>query len=173
MAVKIRLARRGRKKLALYDVVVTDARSPRDGKFIEKIGTYNPLTNPASINLDDQKAFEWLMNGAQPSDTVKRMFSYRGIMLKKHLQIGVVKGAITQEQADSKVAQWLTTKEAKIQGKLDTISKAKKDAANARKAAETKVKEARAEAIRKKAIVAEAAPVEAAPSTEGEAPAEA
>lgn len=173
MAVKIRLARRGRKKLALYDVVVTDARSPRDGKFIEKIGTYNPLTNPASINLDDQKAFEWLMNGAQPSDTVKRMFSYRGIMLKKHLQIGVVKGAITQEQADSKVAQWLTTKEAKIQGKVDTISKAKKDAANARKAAETKVKEARAEAIRKKAIVAEAAPVEAVPSTEGEAPAEA
>jgi small subunit ribosomal protein S16 len=173
MAVKIRLARRGRKKLALYDVIVTDARSPRDGKFIEKIGTYNPLTNPASINLDDQKAFEWLMNGAQPSDTVKRMLSYRGIMLRKHLQIGVVKGAVTQEQADSKVAEWLKSKEAKIQGKVDTISKAKKDAANARKAAETKVKEARAEAIRKKAIVAETTPAEAAPSTEGEAPAEA
>jgi len=174
MAVKIRLARRGRKKLALYDVVVTDARSPRDGKFIEKIGTYNPLTNPASINLDDQKAFEWLMNGAQPSDTVKRMLSYRGIMLRKHLQIGVVKGAVTQEQADSKVAEWLKSKEAKIQGKVDTIYKAKQDAAKARKAAETKVKEARAEAIRKKALVAEAAPaapVEAA--TEGEAPAEA
>jgi small subunit ribosomal protein S16 len=174
MAVKIRLARRGRKKLALYDVIVTDARSPRDGKFIEKIGTYNPLTNPASINLDDQKAFEWLMNGAQPSDTVKRMLSYRGIMLRKHLQIGVVKGAVTQEQADSKVAEWLKSKEAKIQGKVDTISKAKKEAANARKAAETKVKEARAEAIRKKALVAEAAPAEAAPAAaEGEAPAEA
>jgi len=175
MAVKIRLARRGRKKLALYDVIVTDARSPRDGKFIEKIGTYNPLTNPASINLDDQKAFEWLMNGAQPSDTVKRMLSYRGIMLRKHLQIGVVKGAVTQEQADSKVAEWLKSKEAKIQGKVDTISKAKKEAASARKAAETKVKEARAEAIRKKALVAEAAPAEApaqAPN-EGETPAEA
>ena len=176
MAVKIRLARRGRKKLALYDVIVTDARSPRDGKFIEKIGTYNPLTNPATINLNDQKAFEWLMNGAQPSDTVKRMLSYRGIMLRKHLQIGVVKGAVTQEQADSKVAEWLTSKEAKIQGKVDTISKAKKEAANARKAAETKVKEARAEAIRKKALVVEAVPADAAPAeaaAEGEAPAEA
>jgi small subunit ribosomal protein S16 len=176
MAVKIRLARRGRKKLALYDVIVTDARSPRDGKFIEKIGTYNPLTNPATINLNDQKAFEWLMNGAQPSDTVKRMLSYRGIMLRKHLQIGVVKGAVTQEQADSKVAEWITSKEAKIQGKVDTISKAKKEAANARKAAETKVKEARAEAIRKKALVVETAPADAAPAeaaAEGEAPAEA
>ena len=176
MAVKIRLARRGRKKLALYDVIVTDARSPRDGKFIEKIGTYNPLTNPATINLNDQKAFEWLMNGAQPSDTVKRMLSYRGIMLRKHLQIGVVKGAVTQEQADSKVAEWLTSKEAKIQGKVDTISKAKKEAANARKAAETKVKEARAEAIRKKALVVEVPPADAAPAevaAEGEAPAEA
>jgi len=95
MAVKIRLARRGRKKLAMFDVIVADSRSPRDGKFIEKIGTYNPLTNPANINLDDQKAFDWLMKGAQPSDTVKRMLSYRGVMLKKHLQIGVVKGALT------------------------------------------------------------------------------
>ena len=89
------MARRGRKKLAMFDVIVADSRSPRDGKFIEKIGTYNPLTNPANINLDDQKAFDWLMKGAQPSDTVKRMLSYRGVMLKKHLQIGVVKGALT------------------------------------------------------------------------------
>lgn len=177
MAVKIRLARRGRKKLALYDVIVSDARAPRDGKFIEKIGTYNPLTNPATIDLNDQKAFEWLMNGAQPSDTVKRMLSYRGVMLRKHLQIGVIKGAVTQELADSKVAEWLKSKEAKIQNKVDSLSKVKKDAAKARKEAETKVKEARAEAIRKKAIVAEAAPVETAPvdatPVEGEAPAEA
>jgi len=96
MAVKIRLARRGRTKLAMYDVVVADARAPRDGRFIEKIGTYNPLTNPASIDLKDDRAFHWLMNGAQPTDTVKAMLSYRGVMLKKHLQIGVVKGAITQ-----------------------------------------------------------------------------
>ncbi|MEY4930440.1 MAG: hypothetical protein RI909_1164 [Bacteroidota bacterium] len=176
MAVKIRLARRGRKKLALYDVVVADARSPRDGKFIEKIGTYNPATNPASIILDDNKAFSWLMKGAQPTETVKAMLSHHGVMLKKHLQIGVIKGAITQEQADGKLAEWVKAKEAKIQSKIDNLSKSKQDAAKARKAAETKVKEARAEAIRKKAEVAAAAPVvEAQPeaAAEGDAPAEA
>ena len=167
MAVKIRLARRGRKKLAIFDVIVADSRSPRDGKFIEKIGTYNPLTNPASINLDDQKAFDWLMKGAQPSDTVKRMLSYRGVMLKKHLQIGVVKGAVTQELADSKLAEWVKSKETKIQSKVDTLAQAKKDTAKARKQAETKVKEDRAEAIRKKALVAETpAPVAEAPEAE-------
>ncbi len=164
MAVKIRLARRGRKKLALYDVIVADSRSPRDGKFIEKIGTYNPLTNPATINLNDQKAFEWLMKGAQPSDTVKRMLSYRGVMLKKHLQIGVVKGAVTQETADSKLAEWVKSKETKIQSKVDTLTTAKQNAAKARKDAEIKVKEARVEAIRKKA--------EAAKVVEASAPAE-
>jgi small subunit ribosomal protein S16 len=176
MAVKIRLARRGRKKLALYDVVVADARAPRDGKFIEKIGTYNPATNPASIILDDNKAFSWLMKGAQPTETVKAMLSHHGVMLKKHLQIGVIKGAITQEQADAKLAEWVKAKEAKIQSKIDNLSKSKQDAAKARKAAETKVKEARAEAIRKKAEVAAAAPVvEAQPeaAAEGDAPAEA
>ncbi len=174
MAVKIRLARRGRKKLALYDVVVADARSPRDGKFIEKIGTYNPATNPASIVMDDNKAFDWLMKGAQPTETVKAMLSYRGVLLKKHLQIGVAKGAITQDQADGKLADWLKAKESKIQSKKDNLSKAKQDAAKSRKEAESKVREARAEAIRKKAEVAAAAPaVEAQPEGEGEAPAEA
>ncbi len=104
--VKIRLARRGRKKLAMYDVVVADARAPRDGRFIEKIGTYNPLTVPATINLNDDRAFHWVMNGAQPTDTVKAMLSLRGILLKKHLQVGVIKGAISQEQADTKLAAW-------------------------------------------------------------------
>src|SRR5258706_14109327 len=145
MAVKIRLARRGRKKLAMFDVIVADSRSPRDGKFIEKIGTYNPLTNPANINLEDQKAFDWLMKGAQPSETVKRMLSYRGVMLKKHLQIGVVKGALSQDQADSKLGEWVKSKDEKIQTKVDTLAKTKKDAAKARKEAETKVKEARTE----------------------------
>jgi small subunit ribosomal protein S16 len=169
--VKIRLARRGRKKLALYDVVVADARAPRDGRFIEKIGTYNPLTNPASIVLKDDRAFHWLMNGAQPSDTVKAMLSYRGIMLKKHLQIGVIKGALTQEQADSKLADWVKSKEVKIQSKRDTLSQSKQAQAKARKEAETKVKEARAEAIRKKQQVVAEAPA-AAPAEEGtEAPA--
>ncbi len=167
MAVKIRLSRRGRKKLALYDVVIADARAPRDGKFIEKIGTYNPATVPASIVLDDAKAFDWLMKGAQPSDTVRAMLSYRGITLKRHLQIGVIKGAITQEQADAKLAEWLKSKENKIQSKIDSISKAKQSAAKSRKEAEVKVKEARAEAIRKKALVVEVAPAVEAPA-EGE-----
>src|SRR6185436_10976955 len=105
--VKIRLARRGRKKLAMFDVVVADARSPRDGKFIEKIGTYNPLTVPAAIELKDDRAFHWLMNGAQPSDTIRAVLSYRGILYKRHLQIGVNKGALTQEQADAKLADWV------------------------------------------------------------------
>lgn len=166
--VKIRLARRGRKKLAMYDVVVADARSPRDGRFIEKIGTYNPLTVPATIELNDDKAFKWLMNGAQPSDTVKAMLSYRGIMLKKHLQIGVIKGAMTQEQADAKLQEWLKAKTAKIETKRDKLSQSKEALAKARKDAETKIKEARAEAIRKKAQVAEAAAEQPA---ESEAPA--
>lgn len=174
--VKIRLARRGRKKLAMYDVVVADARAPRDGRFIEKIGTYNPLTTPASIDLNDEKAFKWLMNGAQPSDTVKAMLSYRGIMLKKHLQIGVIKGAITQEQADAKLADWLKSKEAKIEAKKTKVSASKEESAKARKAAETKIREARAEAIRQKAKVAEeaaaaAAAQPAAAAAEPEAPA--
>lgn len=166
--VKIRLARRGRKKLAMFDVVVADARAPRDGRFIEKIGTYNPLTTPATINLDDQLAFEWLMKGAQPSDTVKAMLSYRGIMLRKHLQIGVIKGALTQEQADAKVAEWVKTKEAKIDEKRAKIATTRQEQAKARKAAETKVREARAEAIRKKAEAAAAQPEPAAAEGEGE-----
>ncbi|MEQ9415735.1 MAG: 30S ribosomal protein S16, partial [Cyclobacteriaceae bacterium] len=134
----------------------------------EKIGTYNPLTNPASIVLKDDRAFHWLMNGAQPTDTVKAMLSYRGVMLKKHLQIGVVKGAITQEQADAKWEEWMKGKEAKIQGKKDTLAQTKQDQAKARREAETKVKEARAEAIKKKNVVKEpdAAPAEEAPAEE-------
>ena len=116
------------------------------------------------------------MKGAQPTETVKAMLSHHGVMLKKHLQIGVIKGAITQEQADGKLAEWVKAKEAKVQSKIDNLSKGKQDAAKARKEAETKVKEARAEAIRKKAEVAAAAPVvEAQPeaAAEGTAPAEA
>lgn len=169
--VKIRLARRGRKKLAMFDVVVADARAPRDGRFIEKIGTYNPLTNPATIDLKDDRAFHWVMNGAQPSDTVKAMLSYRGILMKKHLQIGVIKGALTQEQAEAKLADWLKGKDAKIEEKRNKLSEAKQADLKARKAAETKVKEARAEAIRKKAEVAAAAPAPAEAAAEGEAPA--
>lgn len=171
MAVKIRLARRGRKKLAKFDVVVADSRSPRDGKFIEKLGTYDPLTIPATIKLDEDRAFSWLMNGAQPSDTVRAMLSYRGVMLKRHLQIGVVKGAISQEQADQKLAEWKAQKEQKIQSKVENVSKTKQDAAKARKEAESKIREARAEAIRKKAEVASAAAAAAEAPAATEAPA--
>ncbi len=164
MAVKIRLARRGRKKLAMFDVVVADARSPRDGRFIEKLGTYNPNTNPASINLNEEKAVEWLLNGAQPSDTVRAMLSYKGVMLRKHLQLGVNKGAITQEVADSKFDAWKEEKESKISGKSDSVT-AKKDAdKQARLDAEAKKNAARAEAIAKKYKVEE--PVVEAPAAE-------
>lgn len=151
MAVKIRLARRGRKKAAMYDIVVADARAPRDGKFIEKLGTYNPNTNPAAIHFDQDKAFTWVMNGAQPTDTVKAMLSYTGVLFRKHLQIGVAKGAITQEQADSKLQAWKDEKEAKIQGKRDTLSQQKSATAQAALENERKINEARAAALRKRA----------------------
>lgn len=163
MPVKIRLARRGRKKAATYDIVVADSRSPRDGRFIQKLGTYNPNTNPASINFDETKAFDWVMKGAQPTDTVKAMLSYKGILYKKHLQIGVAKGAITQDQADAKFNDWKESKEAKIQGKVDQLGQKRADAAKAALAAERKVNEDRAEALRKRAEEAARA---AAPATE-------
>ena len=157
--VKIRLARRGRKKLALYDIVVTDTRSPRDGRFIEKIGIYNPATVPAGVELNDDKAFDWMMKGAQPSDTVAHMLSGRGVLLRRHLQIGVVKGAITQETADSKLADWKKSREDARATKGDTIAKAKADAKKKRFENEVKIKEARTEAIKKKAEAAKAVPV--------------
>ena len=167
--VKMRLARRGRKKLSMFDIVVADARAPRDGKFIEKVGTYNPATNPASILINEERAFHWLMVGAQPSDTVRAMLSYKGIMYKRHLQIGVDKGALSQEAADAKLAEWLKAKEAKIESKVSSLTKSKQDAAKARKDAEAKVKEARAEAIRKKAEVPAAPAADAAPAAEEQA----
>ena len=146
MSVKIRLARRGRKKQAIYDVVVADARAPRDGRFIEKIGTYNPNTNPASININNERALTWLLNGAQPTDTVKAMLSYRGIMLKKHLQIGVLKGAITQDQADAKFSAWLGEKDTKITDKSDKLAASKADTRAKALAAETAKNQARIDA---------------------------
>lgn len=146
MPVKIRLARRGRKKRAMYDVVVADGRAPRDGRFIEKIGTYNPNTDPASINLDGERAFHWVMEGAQPTDTVRAMLSYKGVMYRKHLQLGVNKGAITQEDADKKLEDWIAAKASKIQGKVDSLTKSKADEKKARLEAEAKVNQARLDA---------------------------
>jgi small subunit ribosomal protein S16 len=150
MAVKLRLARRGRKKLALYDVVVSDSRSPRDGKFIEKIGIYNPNTNPATIELNETRALHWVMVGAQPTDTVRAILSYKGVLLRKHLQLGVIKGAITQEQADAKFAAWLEAKNAKIEGKKSKLASDKASKVKSRIEAEKKVNAAREEAIKSK-----------------------
>lgn len=161
MPVKIRLARRGRKKRAMYDVVVADSRAPRDGRFIEKIGIYNPTTDPAFIDIDADKAFQWVMDGAQPTDTVRAMLSYKGVMFRKHLQLGVIKGALTQEEADKKLDEWVEAKETKIQGKVDKITKAKADVAKAKLAAEAKVNQARIDAqlAKRKAAEAELAAV--------------
>jgi small subunit ribosomal protein S16 len=171
MSVKIRLARRGRKKQAIYDVVVADARAPRDGRFIEKLGTYNPNTNPASININNERALTWLLNGAQPTDTVKAMLSYRGVMLKKHLQIGVLKGAISQEQADAKFNAWLSEKDTKIEGKKDQLAAAKADARKAALAAETAKNQARIDAIKAREAAAVAAAEPAVEEVEEETPA--
>ncbi len=118
MAVKIRLQRKGRKKAPFYHIVIADARSPRDGRFIEKIGIYNPITKPATVDIDRDKAFDWLMKGAQPTDTVNAIFRYKGILFRKHLQRGVSKGVLTQEQADAKYMEWITAKEGNIAQKV-------------------------------------------------------
>ncbi len=114
MPVKIRLARRGRKKQPYYHIIVADSRAPRDGKFIEKIGSYNPMTKPATIELDREKAFEWLQKGAQPTDTTRAILRFKGVMYKKHLQRGVTKGALSQEEADKKYQEYVDAKEAKV-----------------------------------------------------------
>ena len=171
MAVKIRLARRGRKKLAIYDIVVADARAPRDGKFIEKIGTYNPNTNPASIKLNEESALKWILNGAQPTDTTRAILSYKGVLLKKHLQVGVNKGAISQDLAATKFADWKVTKDAKISGKSDSLDATKDADKAARMAREVEINNARAAAIAKRNIVEEPV-VEAVEEVVVEAPVE-
>ena len=124
MSVKIRLQRHGKKGKPFYWVVAADARSKRDGKYLEKIGTYNPNTNPATIDLNLDSAVRWLHNGAQPTDTAKAILSYKGALLKHHLDGGIRKGALTQEQADAKLAAWLDAKAGKVDAKKDGLSKA-------------------------------------------------
>ena len=117
MAVKIRLQRKGRKKRPFYHIVVADARAPRDGRFIEKLGSYNPMTKPATIELDRDLAFDWLMKGAQPTETARAILRFKGVMYRKHLNRGVLKGALTQEQADEMYQKWIEEKEAKIEAR--------------------------------------------------------
>lgn len=179
MPVKIRLQRHGKKANAFYHIVIADGRAPRDGKFIEKIGTYNPTTNPATINIDTDKALSWLENGAQPTDTCRSILSFKGVMFKNHLKGGIAKGALTQEQADAKFAKWESEKEGKITGKAAKLDTAKKDAYKNRMSAEVAAKEAKAAKIIAKntpppaEVVAEAAPENVVATPEAETPSEA
>ena len=175
MPARIRLQRHGKKNQPFYHIVVADGRAPRDGKFIEKLGTYNPLTNPATIDLNFDSAVNWLKNGAQPSDTVRRILSYKGVLLRRHLQIGVEKGAISQEVADVRFNEWLQAKEAKINSKKSDVENEARNTRKARMEAEKKANEAKAAAVaaeRQAAAEAEAAAKAAAEAAEnGEAPA--
>jgi small subunit ribosomal protein S16 len=177
MPAKIRLSRHGKKGKAFYHIVVADSRAPRDGKFIEKIGVYDPNTNPATINLDADKAFNWLQKGAQPTDTTRAILSYKGVMYRNHLSKGIAKGALTQEQADAKLEAWLGDKVGKIDTKKSTLASKSASDAKAKFAAEEKAKAAKAAAIvAKNTPVEEAAPAEEeveAPATEENAAPEA
>ncbi len=147
MAVKIRLQRFGRKQKPYYHIVVADSRAPRDGRFIERLGNYNPNTNPASIEINADRAAQWLFQGAQPTDTCRAILSYKGVLYKHHLNTGVRKGALTQEQADAKFEAWLQEKESKVQAKKDKLSGNKETDRKARLEAEAKVNEERARKI--------------------------
>jgi small subunit ribosomal protein S16 len=172
MPVKLRLQRHGKKGKPFYWLVAADARAKRDGRYLEKLGTYNPNTNPATVLIDIDRAVNWLEKGAQPTDTARTLLSYRGAMLKHHLNGGVRKGALTQEEADKKLEAWLEEKEAKIQAKKDGLSKAAADASAQRLADEKAASEKRLAAAQEaEAPVEEAqgeaeAPVEEAPVAE-------
>jgi len=168
MATKIRLQRHGKKGKPFYYIVVADSRAPRDGRFIERIGAYNPNTNPATIDINFDKALDWVNKGAQPTDTCRAILSYKGVLYKKHLEGGVKKGAFTAEQAEEKFAQWLQSKDAKIEAKKQGLSLSKEDIRKNALAAEAKKKEERAAAIAAK----NTPPAEEAPADAEEAPAE-
>ena len=156
MAVKIRLARHGKKAYAFYHVVVADSRAPRDGKFIEKLGTYNPNTNPATIDLNFEQALSWLMKGAQPTDTARAILSYKGVLYKKHLLGGVAKGAFTEAEAEARFAKWLGEKEGKVTAKVNKLASEANADKKARLTAEAAVNAARVQAIAEKKAAAEA-----------------
>jgi small subunit ribosomal protein S16 len=175
MAVRIRLARRGRKNRPMYDVVVADSRSPRDGRFIEKIGYFNPTANPSQVTINGDRALYWLMVGALPSDTVRSILSNEGVMLRKHLQVGVNKGAITQEVADQRFEDWKVSKMTKEEALAAARAKAVADA-KAKIEADIRAKfeaEAKAKADAEAAVIAAAeaeAAAQAAAAAEAEAP---
>ena len=156
MSVKIRLQRHGKKQKPFYWIVAADARAKRDGRFLEKLGTYNPNTNPATIDLNLDQAVQWLHNGAQPTDTARAILSYKGALLKHHLDGGVRKGALTQEQADAKLAAWIDEKAGKVDAKKDGLSKKQAEAKAKALKAEVAANEKRANAAAEAAKAAEA-----------------
>jgi small subunit ribosomal protein S16 len=178
MPAKIRLQRHGKKGQPFYHIVIADGRSPRDGRFIEKIGTYNPLPNPAEINLKFDRALYWYSVGAVPTDTVRSLLSQKGVMMKYHLLQGVKKGAMTEEQAEVKFQNWMKEKEAKIANEIKAKEEKARGDKKVRLEAEKKVNEARAEELAKKRLAeleakkAEEAAAQAAEAPAAEAPAE-
>ncbi len=168
MAVKIRLQRHGKKDAAFFHVVAADGRAPRDGAFIEKLGTYNPNTNPATIDLNFDATLAWLQNGAQPTDTCKAILSYKGILMKKHLLDGVKKGALTEAQVEERFAKWLDSKASKINSKKDGLTSDAKKAVVAKLKAESDSNIAKAAKIAAKTAVSE---VTETPVAETETPA--
>ena len=176
MPVKIRLQRHGKKGKPFYWVVAADARAKRDGRYLEKLGTYNPNTNPATVDINEDNAVNWLEKGAQPTDTARTLMSYKGIMLRHHLNGGVRKGALTQEEADKKLAAWLEEKNAKIQAKKEGLTKEEADAKAKRLATEKAVSDKRladaAAAETEATIAEEAAAAEEVVKAEEAAPVE-
>jgi small subunit ribosomal protein S16 len=164
MAVKIRLARHGKKGHAFYHIVVADSRAPRDGKFIEKIGTYDPNTDPATVEINFDRALDWLNKGAQPTETSRAILSYKGVLLRKHLDGGIKKGALTPEVAEQKFQAWIADKKLKISTKKNLLDKVKNEHSRTRLSEEIRVKEFKAEEVAKKraALAAKAAEAAAA-----------
>lgn len=169
MAVKIRLARHGKKNHAFFHIVVADIRAPRDGRFIEQIGSYNPNTNPATIKIDAERALHWLNVGAQPTDTCRRILSYEGILLRKHLNGGVAKGAISQEVADQRWNAWKAERDSKTESKRQSLKKTDSETRRELLNAEVKVNQERAEAISKRKAEEAAAKAEAEAKAKAEA----
>ncbi len=166
MPTKIRLQRHGKKAYAFFHIVVADNRAPRDGKFIEKIGTYNPNTNPATIEIDMDRAFSWIKEGAAPTDTCRAILSYKGVMFRYHLHRGVEKGALTQEQADAKLTKWMEEKAAKVENKKSGLSSAAINAEKKRLEMEKAANEARSAKIAAKNAAVTETKTEEAPAAE-------
>ena len=171
MPVKIRLSRQGKKGYAFYHIVVADSRAPRDGRYIERLGIYNPNTNPATIEFDFNSALDWLQKGAQPTDTCRSILSDKGVLIKKHLLEGVKKGAFSVEIAEQKFENWVKEKTSKVDSQKNQLSQSKEADKKQRFEAEAKVKEARAQAIAKK-LQAEQKVAEAPAAEVGESAAE-